>query len=1619
MADISSSAIIPTMTEEEEEQFDFLRPDGGLNLEQATDLVPDATPVDPLDENFDFLEPAVTDNSRRGVDFDPDQFAKDADLGRYFEMPYESISDENRFDFLNQRKVEEIQDTAIDNPVTGYFLGERPELSILAQDDLGSLSRSERAAREMGFFGAFSKGVDILQGLGYRTLEAGAEAIGAESLEDFAERKAELQFLDARIQGETLRITDVQSAEDLYIWMKQTAGEGIPLMAPVLAGGATGAAIGSTIPVLGTAVGATIGSIVGAFIPGYILGVGEVQQSIKERDPNIEAPGVAFGAGALIAAVDSLLPGRVGSQMSKAFGRELAEEAINKIAFRTEMFKNGVEQAGVGMSIEGVTEVIQETIAEYAAAEATDTEVGDLTDQLINAFAVGAFMGGSIGVSTSVGGDLMRARRQKQAMDAMHLEEGKSKLRQRDAALNAALKVDQLKSGGVSEVYLPADAILQWAQQHEQGPQVALSNIGVMGDLEQAVTAGDKVRISSDAFIRNILGTDSYVALANKISFSPDRLSLEEAAAQVFANEETEANLVTELEKYDASPELKDQVKETLGKVKGGAAKAIEEASPAVRAVLDDLIARNTETQEQISEDVRTGRVAQLDQELSLADSEISRIYTELEKAESEGKGTKRIQARLDRAVAKRDKLVEEQTDLGFEQITVGISQEAQQEFEAGETAKRSKKPIKTKANTLLKLGVKISRDSVRNVRKAFKAALKEERSFAKKKEALIRELRGLEGFKTLSAAKQKSLEAIIRRARDEEKLPTALDAVRSKAVQAIEKARIKQIKKAIKKLLKDNKTKRSQQRKKGTIGRMTPEISDFIDSMPLLLNMDEETAQAALATATENPHSDGSKTPNPGLNAVRNLVLDLAARPDQVNIIQVENLLLSLQQIVQEGKSINRNNAFNRAARHHEMRQEALDIINPIVNVEEVFDDEGNQVFDDFGPVLTIERQDQTGGKIVKAFAKIEGALLGQNGAWYNKLYRIARSRDKKKVDAWVESLSLFDQAREMHVGVLQMNELFTTKMMKRLNLSQRQVLKYMQNASSEKVVVGKFRHADDRIREIEMSRAELIHLVGQLQNESVRERSMHKKGDAYTEEIIEALKLALSENDNRAVLVMTEFYNEYYPRINKAYSAAEGINLVKEEDYFPTSREGDPEDISFLGQVLFGGNVSSGALKSRTGSVKPLKRRNGFGTLMSHINEMEYYIAYREKVSDINAVFNGDTLNEIETIFDKQTADILRKDRDYFAQKGQLQSLAGEKFYVQLMRNFTISQLGLSGVITAKQFMSAPAFAEKVNTKDFILGIGSMIRNPKKAWDIMNESQNFNLRGQNIDADFVDVSADQFGGRVLNILGRNPNFTKFLTFNIRFGDKGAILLGGYAHYYAKKKELKKAGATEKEAHKKALRSMDLVAVRTQQSADPDQKSELQRSNAFGRIMSQFMSSANALTRAEYAAIVERARGRTTNTQLAKSILIYHFIIPNMIQLATNMFQWDDEDQIRASLLGSFNGLFIIGDVIEAIAGYLSDDEQVFDPENRHPLGVFASFAKSVSKMDDVSLEDFIEGSKELENLAKATGGISGIPLGKLYNMTRGVTESIDGNIPEGLPLLLGYSQWAIDKNL
>jgi hypothetical protein len=179
-------------------------------------------------------------------------------------------------------------------------------------------------------------------------------------------------------------------------------------------------------------------------------------------------------------------------------------------------------------------------------------------------------------------------------------------------------------------------------------------------------------------------------------------------------------------------------------------------------------------------------------------------------------------------------------------------------------------------------------------------------------------------------------------------------------------------------------------------------------------------------------------------------------------------------------------------------------------------------------------------------------------------------------------------------------------------------------------------------------------------------------------------------------------------------------------------------------------------------------------------------------------------------------------------------------------------------------------------------------------------------------------------------------------------------------------------------------------------------------------------MSSANSLTRAEYGAAVEFARGRSTPKEFAKAMVIYHLLIPNLIQLAANFFQWDWEDQGRASLFGALNGLLVFGDLIEGTINAAIGADEIFQQEIRHPLAVFSDVLEVVGDLDDgISWADVISGQNDVVRLLKSASGITGLPIAKIYNMARGVNEITDGNIPEGLALVLGYSPYTVGKVL
>ena len=923
----------------------------------------------------------------------------------------------------------------------------------------------------------------------------------------------------------------------------------------------------------------------------------------------------------------------------------------------------------------------------------------------------------------------------------------------------------------------------------------------------------------------------------------------------------------------------------------------------------------------------------------------------------------------------------------------------------------RAKKKIITKAQTLQKLGVAINKESVRAAKQAFRAALRAGKVLTEAKKEIRKALDATLKGTAVTAEQRKRMGDRVSNAPTLEALKKVTAKEEARALKLMDQARRKQIKAAIEKLLKQHKTKMTGKPK----GKLTPEISDTIDNLSGLLNMAPENAELELA----NRQADPSQVPS-ALEKIERMALGVAVQdPKLTDIVELEKLLTDLQDVISEGKTINKNNAFAEAKRIADLRIEFRNLLDPVINTTERLDEDGNAVLDENGDPVMIEERggNREGGRIKKTLLKMEVAMLGASGAWWNKIARILRSSDRVRVNAFLDSISLFDEARTAELGRYTTSNRLQELMQEATGISSTNLLKFMQDLSTTQVNLGKFPDTANNLQPLIMNRGELLQLVAELQQPSIESKARNKKGDAFSQDMIDALRNEVTTQEYRMISALTKFYNEYYTRINKVYRKAEGVNLPQEELYIPISRLGDSQTDEFLKAILYRGAPGSGALTSRTQSVKPLRRRNFYAVATSHIAEMEYYIAYHDKVRILMSVFDGNTLSNIERTYNEHYRQMIAKDIEYFSRKGVQAGSIVEQFLVTNLRNFAVGTLAVRPLITIKQLLSFPAFAEGISSLDFALGIGHLISHPKQAWKDMNDSQFFNLRGNRRDQDFADLSADAFGNRVLNVLGRNPRLTSALTLNIRIGDKGAILLGGYAHFWAKRRALIKSGVSPQEAKKRALRSMEKIAVRTQQSYDPDQVSEQQRSSGYGRVLALFKSSANALARAEYSAIVERARGRTTNAEVAKAIVIFHLVIPNLLQFASN-YGWDEEKQIRASIWGAANGLFIVGDLLDYISQQIIGDGDPYSLDIRHPLQMFADVTEAIEEMAGYTFGDVTDEIKVLEKTFEAVQNLLGVPSKSIYNMLRGVDKTLDAKTG-GVPLSLGWSTGAVkEKN-
>ena len=149
---------------------------------------------------------------------------------------------------------------------------------------------------------------------------------------------------------------------------------------------------------------------------------------------------------------------------------------------------------------------------------------------------------------------------------------------------------------------------------------------------------------------------------------------------------------------------------------------------------------------------------------------------------------------------------------------------------------------------------------------------------------------------------------------------------------------------------------------------------------------------------------------------------------------------------------------------------------------------------------------------------------------------------------------------------------------------------------------------------------------------------------------------------------------------------------------------------------------------------------------------------------------------------------------------------------------------------------------------------------------------------------------------------------------------------------------------------------------------------------------------------------------------KVARVLAIYHVLLPITFQYVSNLGGWDEEDKkeyLRAGLLGSINGVFIFGDLIDGIIRAVLG-LRVWDTEI--PIAqLFDDLGQALASLteDDLTNEDVYDA---LADLASA-GSAVGLPTEQIKNMMVGIGQILNENIKNGLLILMGWSQYTVES--
>lgn len=817
-------------------------------------------------------------------------------------------------------------------------------------------------------------------------------------------------------------------------------------------------------------------------------------------------------------------------------------------------------------------------------------------------------------------------------------------------------------------------------------------------------------------------------------------------------------------------------------------------------------------------------------------------------------------------------------------------------------------------------------------------------------------------------------------------------------------KAEVRDTKQNIQDMLSGTKAKSSSGK---PVGKYTPELQRVFDMAREIMKLSKADAQEKLIANLDALQPGQYPSPE---QAIENRLLQMMGGFDNKNLNELKDIESEIELLLTAGKKGAELRMLQQKERRKQVREDALRTII------------GDKPAD---PRAVLHPMKQWLGHLVNG--------LGKSFSGWDNLLDIMSQDDKTSKagqSALSKTLSVAESENNEKRGLREATEQVLADQKDAYEVKTEKALHNQLLENEIKQDLGTFKNSAGETVPLILSKSEAIHLWMKFQDPTLHETLRSEEGNKFTPAMEKALNDFLTSEDIANAKAQLAFYQDFYNTVNDTYSRIYGVDLPKNDFYSPISREVDkaPAD-SFLQEQNFRRSVNPGGLKSRVKNLHPIRIESAQQVLTRHITEMNHFMHWADKITDINTVFgDSDIRKTIEAKFGKGMLRLIDQQIQHFTQGGLDRSETQDIIANAIRKNYSLSVLALKPKIGLLQLTGALAFAADIPTADYVSGILDFTQNTKEKMAILAESEYMKDRRGGMDRDVKDILSSKFftdlatsySNPLTRAIAKNQLSVKkaLLMFN-EMGDQAANYLGGWAAY---KYAYDKSTQTDPELRKQeALKFFSDVASKTQQSGDLSQQSSWQRGGGVLRLLTMFQSAQNQYFREEVGAIRNLLAGRMDPKEAAKKMFIYHVLLPQLSQMLANLGRWDDEakrDQLRALIFGSLNGVFVLNDVLMSLARMAMGDGRITDESLRIPPMSILKGVKDAWKElnhEEILFEDVLNAAQELSS--KTLGPALGLPIQQLFNYYDGVYDLAQGNVKKGLFKLAGWPPFIVNK--